>query len=141
MSLAAVFLSAFLAATILPFSSEAVLAGAVWLAPERLGPLVAVATLGNTLGALVNWAIGRGLAALRHHRRFPLDPKRYAQAERLFRRFGTPALLLSWLPLVGDPLTLVAGLFRTPLWLFLPLVALGKGLRYLVVAGLVPLAV
>jgi len=139
-SLAAVFLAAFLAATVLPFSSEAALAGALWLEPARLWPLVAVATLGNTLGAVVNWAIGRLLAGFRDHPRFPVDRQRFARAERLFRRFGTPALLLAWLPVVGDPLTLVAGVFRTPLWLFVPLVAAGKGARYLVVAGLLPLS-
>ncbi len=140
MSLAAVFLTAFLAATVLPLSSEAALAGALWLEPERRWSLVAVATLGNTLGAVVNWAIGRFLAGFRHHPRFPVDPRRFARAERMFRRFGTPALLLAWLPVVGDPLTLVAGVFRTPLWLFVPLVAIGKGARYLAVVGLLPLS-
>jgi len=139
-SLTAVFLTAFLAATILPLSSEAALAGAVWLEPARLWWLLAAATAGNTLGAVVNWAIGRYLAVLGSRRlpRLGIDPVRLAAAERRFRRFGTPVLLFAWLPVVGDPLTVAAGLFRVPLCAFVPLVALGKGARYAAIAGAVP---
>lgn len=137
---AAVFASAFLAATLLPLSSEGVLLGALALAPERAVSLVLLATLGNTLGACVNWAVGRGLLRLSERSRLRPDPARLARAQAWFRRFGPPCLLLAWLPVVGDALTVVAGMLRMPLWLFVPPVALGKGLRYAALAGLFGLA-
>ncbi len=137
MSLLLLFLSAFGAATILPMSSEAVLAVLAHADGSRAGLLLAVATLGNTLGALVNWAIGRFLGQFRGRRWFPLDDRTHARASRWFARFGVWSLLFAWLPVVGDPLTVLAGLLRTPLVLFLPLVALGKFARYAAVMWLV----
>lgn len=136
--LALLFASAFLAATILPFASEITLAGmamAGW--GERL-TLWAVATTGNTLGSLVNWALGRWARRWRDHHRFPLQPEQLERATRHFRRWGIWSLLFAWVPIVGDPLTLVAGLFRTPLLPTMILIAIGKGARYAVVLGLVP---
>ena len=130
------FLSAFLAATILPFSSEVVLATVIAAGTENAWVPVAVATLGNTLGSVVNWVLGRYFAHFQDRTWFPLSPQRYDQASRWFQRYGTWSLLFAWVPVIGDPLTLVAGLFRINFWVFLPLVALGKGLRYLAVAGL-----
>ena len=135
-SLLLLFLGAFGAATILPMSSEAVLAVLAQADGARVGLLLAVATLGNTLGAVVNWAIGRFLGHLRGHRWFPLDDRTHERAGRWFSRFGVWSLLFAWLPLVGDPLTVLAGLLRTPLAIFLPLVALGKFARYAVVVWL-----
>ncbi|GBD42508.1 Inner membrane protein YqaA [bacterium HR39] len=137
---AAVFASAFLAATLLPVSSEGVLLGALALAPEDGWWLVLLATLGNTLGACVNWAVGRGLLRLAERSRLRPDPARLARAQVWFRRCGPAILLLSWLPVVGDALTVAAGTLRMPLRLFVPPVALGKGLRYAALAGLVGLA-
>ena len=136
-SLLLLFFSAFLAATILPFSSEVVLATVIAAGAETAWVPVAVATLGNTLGAVVNWWLGRYLAHYQGHKWFPLTPQRYDQASGWFQRFGVWSLLLAWVPIIGDPLTLVAGLFRVRFWVFLPLVAIGKGLRYLAVAGLI----
>ncbi|WP_236614330.1 YqaA family protein [Stutzerimonas azotifigens] len=137
MPLLTLFASAFLAATLLPAQSEAVLAAlllgerhAVWL-------LLLVATVGNTLGAWVNWAIGRGIERYRGRRWFPVSERNLERAQRLYGRFGRWSLLFSWAPLVGDALTLVAGVMREPWWRFLLLVALAKGGRYLVLAGLV----
>ena len=124
------FVSAFLAATVLPVSSEAVLAGLV--AAGRGDPtlLLVVATIGNTLGSAVNWLLGRGIDALQDRRWFPVSRERYDQASRIFRRFGAWTLLFAWLPLVGDAFTLAAGAARIHFGLFLALVAVGKAARY-----------
>lgn len=131
---------AFLAATLVPAQSELTLAGL--LAAGRYDPwlLVAAATAGNVLGSLVNWAIGRFLHEHRDHEWFPVPRGALDRAERSFVRWGAWTLLFSWLPLVGDPLTLVAGLLRMRLRLFLPLVLVAKAGRYLAISGLVQLA-
>ncbi len=127
------FLSAFLAATLLPAASEVALGSLVVSGEYSLPALWACATLGNTLGSVVNAALGRGLARFESARWFPFTPEQVARAETRFRRYGVWTLLLAWLPVVGDPLTLVAGVLRVPWPLFLALVALGKGMRYAVV--------
>jgi membrane protein YqaA with SNARE-associated domain len=128
------FASAFLAATLLPVSSEVVLAALTFAQAEEIWFLVALASLGNTLGALVNWILGRFLYRFRDRRWYPLTPKRHEQAAAWFRRFGIWSLLLAWVPIVGDPLTLVAGLARVKILPFLLLVGVGKTVRYLAVA-------
>ena len=126
-------------ATLLPGSSEAVLAGILATGTAGAAAAVAVATAGNTLGSLANWGIGRFLAGYRDHPRFPVKRETYDRAAAIYGRWGAPLLLFSWVPLIGDPLTVVAGVLRTPLWLFLPLVATGKLMRYLAIAGLLQL--
>ncbi len=130
---AGLFLSAFASATLLPGSSEAALLAL--LAAERGDPgfLVAAATLGNVLGSLLNWGLGRFLFHLRGHPRFPVGPEVYARAAERFRRYGIWLLLLSWVPVVGDPLTLVAGVLRVRLIPFLLLVSIGKAGRYMAI--------
>lgn len=137
MPLLTLLLSAFLAATLLPAQSEAVLTALLLGEHHPVWLLLLVATVGNTLGALVNWAIGRGIERFRGRRWFPVSERSLDRAQRLYGRFGRWSLLLSWAPVFGDALTLVAGLMREPWWRFLLLVALAKGGRYLVVAGLV----
>ena len=129
------FLAAFLAATILPLPSEAGLAAllAAGTAPAAL--LVTVATAGNVLGSAVNWLLGRLAARLRDRPWFPVDPARFARAEAWFRRWGVWSLLLAWVPVVGDPLTLAAGALGVRWWPFLALVTIGKAARYAVVAA------
>ena len=129
---AGLLVSAFLAATILPLSSEAVLAALCLSGEYGLFPLWLSATVGNVGGSLVNWWLGRGCMRFRDRPWFPVDAATLEKAEGRYRRYGTWSLLLAWLPVVGDPLTLMGGLFRTPLILFIPLVTLGKGGRYLV---------
>ena len=130
------FLSAFLAATLLPGSSEALLTGL--LIAERGAPLglLLAATSGNALGSLVNWVCGRFLAAFRDRAWFPVSPRRYDQAQGWFERYGIWSLLFAWVPVVGDPLTVIAGALRVGLLPFLLLVTLGKLARYLLVAAL-----
>ena len=130
------FTSAFLAATILPVSSEVVLIG--MLASGRADPflLLATATVGNTLGSVLNWFLGRGIETLRTRRWFPISADRCEQASRIVRRFGAWTLLFAWLPVIGDAFTVVAGAARVRLGLFIILVAIGKAARYAaIVAG------
>lgn len=129
------FSAAFLAATILPAQSEAVLAGLILAKTYPLWSLIAVASLGNVLGAVVNWGVGRGIDRFRSARWFPLSEEALTKARGWYRRWGAWSLLLSWAPVIGDPLTLVAGVMREPLWRFLLLVSLAKTGRYLILAA------
>jgi membrane protein YqaA with SNARE-associated domain len=122
-------LASFLAATLLPFYSEVVLAALLLEGGDPLA-LWAVASVGNTLGSLVNWALARLLLRYRDRRWFPFRPEQLASVERWFARYGVWTLLLAWAPAGGDALTFVAGLMRTRLRVFLPLVGLGKAARY-----------
>jgi membrane protein YqaA with SNARE-associated domain len=132
MDLLVLFMSAFAASTILPMSSEVVLGALAAAGTSDRALLLVVATAGNTLGAVVNWGIGRYAATWRG--RVPsLDDAKFERASRWFHRWGIWCLLFSWLPVVGDPLTLVAGVLRTPLLPFLLLVLVGKAARYLFV--------
>jgi membrane protein YqaA with SNARE-associated domain len=131
MDLALLFVSAFAASTILPMSSEVVLATMAASRSAEPALLLAVATAGNTLGAVVNWGIGRYAAIWRLL--LSVDERKFQRASRWFSRWGIWCLLLSWLPVVGDPLTLIAGMLRTAFVPFLVLVLAGKAGRYLVV--------
>ena len=130
MDIVLLFFASLLAATLFPAQSEAVLA-ALYLAGER-DPvlLVAVATCGNVLGACVNWLLGRYLEHFKDRRWFPVKAAALDRAARAYRRYGAWTLLFSWLPLVGDPLTLVAGVMRVRFFLFFILVSIGKFGRY-----------
>lgn len=130
------FLIAFLAATVLPAQSEVGLAGLLLTGDHPAVALVAVASAGNTLGALVNWYLGRGIERFSGRKWFPVTPERLQRATRWYRRYGRWSLLLSWAPIVGDPLTVVAGVLREPLASFLLLVAVAKTGRYVAVAAL-----
>jgi membrane protein YqaA with SNARE-associated domain len=136
-TLAGLFLTSFLAATILPLSSEAVLAGVALSTTHDRLLLLAVATTANTLGALLNWAFGRWGARFRDRTWFPVKPATFEKAAERFRHWGSWSLLLSWVPIVGDPLTMVAGAAGVRFLPFLVLVALGKAARYAVVLALV----
>ncbi|GAB4363335.1 MAG: YqaA family protein [Kiloniellaceae bacterium] len=131
------FLVAFLAATVLPAQSEAGLAALLLSGDHSVALLVAVASLGNTLGALVNWLLGRGIERFSGRRWFPVTPAQFERAARWYHRYGRWSLLLSWVPFIGDPLTVAAGALREPLASFLLLVAVAKTGRYLAVAALV----
>ncbi|MFP6746583.1 MAG: YqaA family protein [Alphaproteobacteria bacterium] len=133
-SLPALFLNAFIAATILPAASEAMLWIIVANDPVMLWPAIAVASAGNTAGAVINWLLGRYLSQFSTRRWYPLTEKQQERAGAWFRRFGLWSLLFAWLPVVGDPLTVVAGVLRVRFPPFLFLVALGKTGRYVVIA-------
>ena len=124
------FGSAFLAATILPFSSELLLFAMLRDGGDPL-LLVIIATLGNTLGAVVNWLLGVYLLRFQDRRWFYFSRDQIARAQRWYRRYGFWSLLFAWMPLGGDALTLIAGIMKVRLWLFLLLVGTGKALRYI----------
>lgn len=132
----ALFLAAFIAATIVPAQSEAVLVGLIVAGDRSLVLLLLVATTGNVLGSVVNWLLGRFIERFRDRPWFPVSRPRLAQAEAWYRRFGIWSLLLSWVPIIGDPLTVVAGVLRTPVLTFLILVTIAKAGRYLVLAAI-----
>lgn len=134
-SVLGLFLSAFVSATLVPMSSEVVLAALIAANGLDAVMLVAVATAGNTLGAVVNWLLGRFCLRWRHSKWFPVGEDRLEKGVEWFRRYGVWSLLLAWLPVIGDPITFVAGIARVRLPLFLLLVAAGKGARYAIIGA------
>lgn len=130
------FVAAFGAATLLPLQSEALLVGLIVSDRYWLWGLLGVATLGNVLGSLLNWWLGRGIERFQERRWFPVSHKHMASARKHYERYGHWSLLLSWLPVIGDPLTLIAGVMREPLGRFLLIVTFAKGARYAVLAML-----
>jgi len=135
MSLWFLFFSAFISSTLFPGGSEAVLAYLASEAEHPLFLLVTVATLGNTLGAMTSWGIGR-LISIRYSVEKLSKTSQQKAVERI-QKYGSPILLLSWLPVVGDPLCVAAGWLRIH-WLWsLVFISVGKLLRYIVVIYIV----
>ncbi|MBI3899918.1 MAG: DedA family protein [Gammaproteobacteria bacterium] len=129
----ALFFSALLSATLLPGSSEALLLYRLSVG-DNVWPAVLTATAGNVLGSLITYGMGRlGNEAL-HRKWLRMSPTALARGERWFQRYGRLALLFAWLPIVGDPLCLVAGLSRSSPGWFVTLVTIGKLGRYLLIA-------
>ncbi|MBB3805008.1 membrane protein YqaA with SNARE-associated domain [Xanthomonas arboricola] len=133
MTYLSLFALSLIAATLLPAQSEAALAALLLDGGSVVG-LVAAASLGNVLGSLINWWIGREVVRFQARRWFPVKPAALARAQAWYGRYGRWSLLLSWMPVIGDPLTLAAGVMREPLSVFLPLVAVAKTTRYIVLA-------
>jgi membrane protein YqaA with SNARE-associated domain len=134
------FASALLAATIVPMQSEAILVALLIAGDLPPWALIAVATFGNVGGSVINWWLGLYLqrsVTVKDHRWFTVTPARLAEAIAWYQRYGRWSLLLSWLPIIGDPLTLAAGFLREPLPRFVLIVLIAKLSRYLVVAWLV----
>ncbi len=133
--LLAIVAAAFGAATLLPFQSEIVFAAIQLRGNLPLVWLIVAASVANTVGSGVNYLMGRGIERFRDRRWFPVGPDQLHKAQEWYRRWGVWTLLLSWAPL-GDAVTVVAGIMRTPPWLFLLLVGLAKTLRYIALAWL-----
>jgi membrane protein YqaA with SNARE-associated domain len=132
--LSTVFVVAFVSATLLPMGSEPAVLGLVKLNPHLFWPAIAVATAGNTLGGALTWWMGYG-AERAYEKLAHRTPE--ARALRWLQRLGARGCLLSWLPVVGDPLCAVAGWLRLPFWPCVGYMAIGKFARYLTMtAGL-----
>lgn len=127
--LSSVFVVAFVSATLMPMGSEPAVFGYVKLHPDQFWLTIVIATIANTLGGMTNYWLGRGA-----HR--ALDPGHTSRYGSWLERFGPPALILSWLPVVGDPLCAVAGWLRLAFWPSLAWMALGKLLRYITMTAL-----
>jgi membrane protein YqaA with SNARE-associated domain len=131
-SLGSVFLVSFISATLLPLGSEPVVLGLVKLNPDLFWQVIAVATLGNTLGGAVTWWLGTGAHnAVDKYR----GSKTHVRALEWLKRLGPKACLLAWLPGIGDPLCAVAGWLKLPFWPCLFYMAMGKLLRYIVMTS------
>ena len=127
-----IFISSFGAATVLPFYSEIAVASAI---QNQYSPWLvwATASLGNTFGSVLNWLLGMYIERFKNRRWFPFKPTQLSQAQNWFGRYGVWSLLLAWLPLGGDALTVIAGVMRVRFWVFITLVAIGKSFRYALV--------
>jgi len=134
--LGGLFVASFLAATILPLSSELVL-GYLLLHNYTVPGVLAVATIGNVLGALTNYGLGRAGCGPVLKKIFNVSSKEIETAQARFKTHGTISLLLAWVPLIGDPLTVVAGMLKINFWVFLTLVSIGKFARYAVLSWVV----
>ena len=127
----ALALSAFLAATLVPFGSEVAL-GAVILAGADPWITFLVASAANTASSIINWLLGRAIERYKERSWFPIGDTQLIGAQQRFARYGRWSLLFAWVPVVGDPLTFAAGVLRIPFVTFVTLVAIGKGARYAV---------
>lgn len=128
-SLVGLFVAAFGAATLLPFQSEIVFVGLQLRGETAPWLLVAVASVGNTLGSVLNWGIGRWIEHFRGRRWFPVTDAQLEKAQYWYARWGLWSLLVSWAPL-GDAVTVVAGIMRCPLLIFVAIVGAVKTVRY-----------
>ena len=134
MAYAGLFAIALLAASLLPLQSEAVLVGLLIAGKQPVVALLLVASVGNVIGSTINWWIGLYVNRFRDRKWFPVKEESLQRAENWYRRYGRWSLLLSWAPVVGDPITVAAGVLREPLWSFLILVTIAKTCRYIVLA-------
>lgn len=136
MTLYLLFISAFGAATLLPLQSEAVLLGTFVQGKYTAIPLIAIASLGNILGSCVNWWLGLKIEHYKNKKWFPVSEAKMLQAQGIYQKYGYWSLLLSWTPIIGDPITLIAGLLKENFWRFLLLVSVAKTGRYLFIYGM-----
>ncbi|MEZ7933716.1 MAG: YqaA family protein [Sulfurospirillum sp.] len=131
MSYFSLFLTSFASATLLPGGSEALF---IYLLSEHLSPtlLLAIATLGNTLGSFINYILGKYATDFALSKGY-MKEKHLIKASSVFEKYGAWSLLFSWLPIIGDPLTFVAGIVRYSWWKFLMIVGFAKFARYIFV--------
>ncbi len=139
-ALLGLFVAAFIAATLIPFQSEAIFVALQVTEVTSVSILIIVASIANTAGAFINYAIGAKIEDYRDHRWFPLKPDKLARANVWYARWGKWSLLLSWMPVV-ELTTVIAGTLRTPLWQFALLVGVAKTARYVALAAVTAKAV
>ncbi len=121
----------FLAATILPLSSELVLSTMLLTDSFDKYLLLVVASFGNIFGSSVNWYLGKKILIFKDKKWFPVNEKQIAKSEMYFKKYGIWSLLLAWVPIIGDPLTVIAGVLRVNFFTFLLLVSISKTSRYI----------
>ena len=121
----------FLAATILPLSSELVLSTMLLTDSFDKYLLLVVASFGNIFGSSVNWYLGKKILIFKDKKWFPVNEKQIAKSEMYFNKYGIWSLLLAWVPIIGDPLTVIAGILRVKFFTFLLLVSISKTSRYI----------
>ncbi len=125
------FIISFLAATILPLSSELVLSTMLLTNSFDKYLLLVVASFGNILGSSVNWYLGKKILIFKDKKWFPANERQIAKGEIYFKKYGIWSLLLAWVPIIGDPLTIVAGILRVKFFTFLLLISISKISRYI----------
>ncbi len=138
-ALTALFLLAFSAATLLPGGSEAALVAMASLSEHSTLTLLMVASVGNILGSVLNYWLGRVALHYQGRKWFPASPATLNKAQGWFSHWGQWSVLLAWVPIIGDPITVAAGVMRMNFGLFLTLVTISKVLRYVVVLGVMDL--
>ena len=127
------FIISFLAATILPLSSEIVLTTMLLTNLFEKNILLIVASLGNILGSVFNWYLGKKIMIFQDRKWFPVSPRQLNKSQKYFQKYGLWSLLLAWVPVIGDPLTLLAGVLKVRFSIFLILVSISKISRYVFV--------
>ena len=131
---ASLFISSFLSSTILPGHSEIILTAFIFLKKYPIIDLIFFASIGNILGSILNWCIGYFLTNLKDRKWFPIDKSQLTRASSWFLKYGKWTLFLSWVPIIGDPLTIIAGIFRVPIHIFILIVSLAKTMRYVFIS-------
>ena len=135
LALLGLFVTCLAAGSIVPIPSEAAFVALILTGDFSVWTLVAVATVGNVTGSTINWFLGLGAARFEGRPWFPASGRSLERARSWYHRYGRWSLLLSWLPLLGDPLTIVAGVMREPIWFFLIIVSIAKFCRYAMLAA------
>ena len=133
MDLIFLFFSSLIAATIFPAGSEIILATLSSTENYSKILLLITATTGNVLGAVINWFIGYYVIKFQDKKWFTIKKNKIKKYSNIYQKWGIWSLLFSWLPIIGDHLTVISGIFRTNIWLFLILVTIGKAGRYLAI--------
>ena len=123
-------LISFLAATILPFSSEVVLTTMYLSNSFETYFLLIFASIGNIMGSITNWYLGKKITLFQNRKWFPVSPDQLERSRKYFQKYGLWSLLLAWVPIIGDPLTLLAGVLKVRFGIFFVLVSISKISRY-----------
>ena len=128
------FISSFLSSTLLPGHSELTLTTFIFLKKYSIVDLIIFASIGNILGSILNWCMGYYLTNLKNKKWFPINTLLLTRASSWFLKYGKWTLFFSWVPVIGDPLTIIAGVFRVPIYTFILIVSIAKIMRYFFVS-------
>ena len=131
------FIISLLAATILPLSSEIVLTTMLLTNLFEKNILLIVASSGNILGSIFNWYLGKKITKFKDRKWFPVSQEQLNKSQKYFQKYGLWSLLLAWVPVIGDPLTLLAGVLKVRFSIFFILVSISKISRYIFIIYLV----